>query len=168
MDTPFRVPEPLLHWLDVARAPAGSTVTQGAATRFQQGGWPDYRQHPDTRDMVLTAPSRWEVLRGEAAETDATGTARILHSLRLAGWFDRAGGVLVGRTGAPAHGDFGQLDAVRDALGDLPVRSCTTSTSGTSRPSSRWWTVRTPSSSWTARGGGRWSSGWAERRLGLR
>ena len=167
MDTPFHVPEPLLHWLDVARAPTGSTVTQGAATRFQQGGWPDHRLRPDARDLTLTAPSRWRSLAGdepvrmpgrllggcletlsmlpgtpygdvtgfadryapdglllylETAETDAAGTARMLHSLRLAGWFDRANGVLVGRTGAPAHKDFDQLDAVRDALGDLPVR----------------------------------------------
>ena len=30
MDTPFRVPSPLLHWLDVATAPGGATLTQGS------------------------------------------------------------------------------------------------------------------------------------------
>lgn len=167
MDVPFHVPAPLLHWLDVARAPSGSTVTQGPATHFQVDGWPDYRLHPGTRELRLTAPSRWRSLADddrpvrmsgrllggcletlamlpgtpygdvagfadryapgglllylETAEADAAGTARMLRSLRMAGWFDRAGGVLVGRTAAPPHQDLSQLDAVRDALGDLPV-----------------------------------------------
>ena len=167
MDVALHVPEPLLHWLDVARAPTGSALTQGPATHFLGGGWPDYRRHPQLRDLRLTVPSRWRSLADddrpvrmsgrllggcletlamlpgtpygdvagfadryapdgllvylETAETDAAGTARMLHSLRLAGWFDRAQGVLVGRTGAPAHGELSQLDAVRDALGDLAV-----------------------------------------------
>jgi muramoyltetrapeptide carboxypeptidase LdcA involved in peptidoglycan recycling len=33
MDTPYRVPAPLVSWLDVAAASAGSTITQGASTR---------------------------------------------------------------------------------------------------------------------------------------
>jgi len=48
---------------------------------------------------------------------------RYLHSLRLAGWFDRAAAVLVGRTNAPDHPDLTQRGAVLDALGrlDLPI-----------------------------------------------
>ncbi|MCL8026527.1 S66 family peptidase [Nocardioides bruguierae] len=55
----------------------------------------------------------------EAAEWGALDVARALHGLRLAGWFDHARGVLVGRTAAPASGDLGQHDAVAHALGDL-------------------------------------------------
>ena len=60
----------------------------------------------------------------EVAESDAFTSCRALHGLRLAGWFDHAAGVLVGRTAAPSgEGGFTQRDAVVDALGmlDLPV-----------------------------------------------
>ncbi|MEP6815258.1 MAG: S66 peptidase family protein [Marmoricola sp.] len=59
----------------------------------------------------------------EAAESDAFTIARALHGLRLAGWFDNAGAVLVGRTSAPDAPGFTQRDAVQDALGglDIPV-----------------------------------------------
>ncbi|MBB2921186.1 S66 peptidase family protein [Cellulomonas cellasea] len=57
----------------------------------------------------------------EASEDNAFGAARRLHGLRLAGWFDDASAVLVGRTNAPDSPGFTQHDAVRDALGDLGV-----------------------------------------------
>lgn len=57
----------------------------------------------------------------EAAEADALTVARHLHGLRLAGFFDRAVGVLVGRTSAPDADGYTQLDAVLDALGPLGV-----------------------------------------------
>lgn len=57
----------------------------------------------------------------EAAESNAFGVARALHGVRLAGWFDRCAGVLVGRTPAPDADSLTQHEAVRDALGDLDV-----------------------------------------------
>ena len=60
----------------------------------------------------------------EVAEDEAFTACRHLHALRLAGWFDHASAVLVGRTNAPASdGGFTQRDAVVDALGmlDVPV-----------------------------------------------
>jgi muramoyltetrapeptide carboxypeptidase LdcA involved in peptidoglycan recycling len=57
----------------------------------------------------------------EAAEHGAIDVARDLWSLRLAGWFDRANAVLVGRTQAPDAEGFRQEDAVRSALADLDV-----------------------------------------------
>ncbi len=59
----------------------------------------------------------------EACEEDAVNTCRYLHSMRLAGWFDRAAAVLVGRTNAPDHPHLTQRGAVLDALGrlDLPI-----------------------------------------------
>lgn len=61
------------------------------------------------------------VLLLEAAEGNAFETARVLHGLRLAGWFERCAGVLVGRTPAPDAPSLTQHEAVRDALGDLEV-----------------------------------------------
>ncbi|NQX06097.1 LD-carboxypeptidase [Rathayibacter sp. VKM Ac-2856] len=57
----------------------------------------------------------------EAAEADAATVLRMLTSLRLAGWFDDANGVLIGRTEGSAVPGLSQDDAVRRALGDLDV-----------------------------------------------
>lgn len=57
----------------------------------------------------------------EVAEHNPYDVARTLHGLRLAGWFDDAVGVLVGRTPAPDAAGWTQADAVADALGDLDV-----------------------------------------------
>ncbi|TWP33324.1 S66 family peptidase [Leekyejoonella antrihumi] len=57
----------------------------------------------------------------EAADEEAFTICRSLHAMRLAGWFDHANAILVGRTSAPASGGFTQQDAVLDAVGDLGV-----------------------------------------------
>lgn len=57
----------------------------------------------------------------EASGGTATHIARDLWRMRLAGWFDNAVAVLVGRSMAPDSPGFVQLDAVRSALGDLAV-----------------------------------------------
>jgi muramoyltetrapeptide carboxypeptidase LdcA involved in peptidoglycan recycling len=59
----------------------------------------------------------------EVCEHGAYDAARLLHGLRLAGWFDNASGVLIGRTPAPDAEKMSQHEAVADALGmlDVPV-----------------------------------------------
>jgi len=59
----------------------------------------------------------------EACEHGAYDVARLLHGLRLAGWFEHASGVLIGRTPAPDAEKLTQHGAVADALGmlDVPV-----------------------------------------------
>ncbi|MFB9312162.1 S66 family peptidase [Nocardioides plantarum] len=57
----------------------------------------------------------------EVAEADPATVARSLHSLRLAGWFEEANAVLVGRTPAPDADRLSQREAVLDALGSLDV-----------------------------------------------
>ena len=55
----------------------------------------------------------------EAAESTSYDIGRRLHGMKLAGWFDHANGVLVGRTHAPDRPGLSQHEAVLDALGDL-------------------------------------------------
>lgn len=55
----------------------------------------------------------------EACESDAVDICRHLHGMRLAGWFDRAAAVLVGRTNAPDHHEMTQREAVLDAVARL-------------------------------------------------
>ena len=60
----------------------------------------------------------------EACEDEAFTICRHLHAMRLAGWFEKATAILIGRTPAPAsEGGFTQEDAVVDALGalDIPI-----------------------------------------------
>ncbi|WP_097323518.1 S66 family peptidase [Paractinoplanes atraurantiacus] len=57
----------------------------------------------------------------EAAGDDAATICRNLHGMRLAGFFEAANAVLVGRTEAPPTGSLDQREAVLDALGGLDV-----------------------------------------------
>ncbi|MGN6689083.1 MAG: S66 family peptidase [Actinomycetales bacterium] len=59
----------------------------------------------------------------EAAEDNAAAICRNLHGLRLAGWFEHARAILIGRTAAPDITGLTQREAVLDALGrlDLPI-----------------------------------------------
>ena len=57
----------------------------------------------------------------ENCEQHAFSAARALHGLRLAGWFENASAVLIGRTAGPSGAGFSQDDAVLDALGGLPI-----------------------------------------------
>ncbi len=57
----------------------------------------------------------------EACEDNAFTICRNLHGMRLAGFFDAANAVLVGRTHAPDSPTLTQHEAVMDALGPLGV-----------------------------------------------
>ncbi len=169
MDTPYRVPVPLLSWLDVITRPAGTRLSQGAATHHRATGFDRWEDDPTPTKFTLDTPGTWQlldpgmgdvqvsgrliggcietvsVLAGtpygdlptfaaehaaeglivyvEASGDAAPNIARDLWRLRLAGWFDRANAVLVGRTRAPGGAGFSQVDAVCSALAgiDIPV-----------------------------------------------
>ncbi|MFK0237730.1 S66 family peptidase [Streptomyces vinaceus] len=166
MDTPYRVPEGLLSWLDIAAAPQGHRFTQTPPNRHRATGWDDYRAQPEVREYTLDTPGRWTRLDAdgdvevegrliggcietlcnltgtpyldvsafaraespegllvyvEAAGDEAFTICRNLHGMRLAGFFDTANAILVGRTSAPDANSLTQHQAVLDALGPLNV-----------------------------------------------
>ncbi|MFH7336142.1 S66 peptidase family protein [Streptomyces sp. KHY 26] len=163
MDTPYRVPEGLVSWLDVVAAPQGEPFAQIPPGRYRTGGWDDWTRDPEIRDLTLDGEGGWTRLDGdgdvdvegrliggcvetvaplagsryldtsrfagdepllvyvEACEDNAFTICRHLHGLRLAGFFDRAAAVLVGRTNAPDSPTLTQREAVLDALGPLGV-----------------------------------------------
>ncbi|WP_316520131.1 S66 family peptidase [Kitasatospora brasiliensis] len=167
MDTPYRVPEGLLSWLDIVAAPAGAALTQVPYGRHRSGGFDDFTAHPAVREFTLDAEGGWRRLDGGTGEVVAEGRliggcvetlcnlggtryldasafadaespdgllvyieadcdeafmiCRNLHGLRLAGFFDRANAILVGRTNASDSATLTQDEAVLDALGSLGV-----------------------------------------------
>lgn len=70
METPYRVPAPMLAWLDVVTAAPGATLVQGAAPRYESGAPADFAAHPDVTEHALDAPGGWTRL-------DATGDVRV-------------------------------------------------------------------------------------------
>lgn len=167
MDTPYRVPDGLLSWLEIATKPVGATFTQTSPGRFRAEGWDDYTAHPDVSEFTLNGAGAWTRLDAgtgdidvsgrliggcietlcnlagtpygnvreyaadhapeglivyvEAAEDNAFTICRNLHGMRLAGFFERANAILVGRTRAADMPHLTQHDAVLDALGTLGV-----------------------------------------------
>lgn len=161
MDTPYRAPEGLLHWTDVA---AAAEVHQTAPGRWREG-YVDYERWPGIDRFELDQPGGWHVLGGgdadvsgvlvggcietlsplagtpyadvatfgrehaddgilvflEACEWQPYDVARALHGFALAGWFEHANAVVIGRPSAPDSPSWTQVDAVADALGDLDI-----------------------------------------------
>jgi len=163
-DTPYALPDGLLHWLDVASASGPGALVQRDSGLVAT--WVRFEEDPRATEWREVGHGSWEVLGGgtvdvagrliggcvetvanlagtpygdvrgwaegldeptivyvEACEDHAVDVCRQLHALRLAGWFDRAAAVLVGRTSAPDHPQLTQREAVVDALGrlDLPI-----------------------------------------------
>ncbi|GGO59279.1 hypothetical protein GCM10012286_80520 [Streptomyces lasiicapitis] len=50
MDTPYRVLERLLSWLDIVEAPQGHRFTQSSSSHHRSTGWDDYAAVPEVRD----------------------------------------------------------------------------------------------------------------------
>ncbi|TDD62821.1 LD-carboxypeptidase [Kribbella antibiotica] len=160
MDTPYRVPEGLLSWLDLAAAPAGHRFTQTPPGEYRFGGWDDFAANPEVDEYIYNADGGWVRLDAEgdvdvegrliggcietlcnltgtpyldvsgfgpalvyveAAGDEAFTICRNLHGMRLAGFFDTATAILVGRTSAPDASSLTQHEAVLDALGSLNV-----------------------------------------------
>lgn len=72
MDTPYRVPEPLLGWPDVVTADPGATLTQGAAVRYRAAGHDDWGLDPGVSEYTFDTPGGWTRLDG-AGDVEASG-----------------------------------------------------------------------------------------------
>ncbi|MEV5876182.1 S66 peptidase family protein [Streptomyces sp. NPDC052101] len=72
MDTPYRTPEGLRSWLDIAAGPQGEPFTQTPPGRHRSGGYDDWQRHPEVRDLTLDAEGGWIRLDG-TGDVDAVG-----------------------------------------------------------------------------------------------
>jgi muramoyltetrapeptide carboxypeptidase LdcA involved in peptidoglycan recycling len=75
MDTPYRVPDPLLPWTDVVTAPAGATFTQGAARAYRAEGFDDWVADPGAAEYTLDTPGGWTRVDSDA---DLVATGRLV------------------------------------------------------------------------------------------
>lgn len=73
MDTPYVPPQGLLHWLDVAMAPAGSTLVQTPSGLFRCHGRDDYEIQPEVSEFAFDSEGAWVRLDGGTDEIDVTG-----------------------------------------------------------------------------------------------
>lgn len=166
MDTPYRVVDGVVSWLDIVTMAHGTVFTQTSPNLYRTGGYDDWNAFPDVREYTLDGVGTWKRLDSdedvtvegrliggcietlsnlagtpygdvaswaagsapdgllvyvEAAENNAYEICRSLHGMRLAGFFDSANAVLVGRTSAPGGGSLTQHQAALDALAPLGV-----------------------------------------------
>lgn len=86
------------------------TVSLLAGSRF--GDVPGYAERHAPEGTIVYL---------ESSGSGAPAVLRMLWSLRLAGWFEHASGVLIGRNSAPDTKDLNQTQAVDRVLGDLDI-----------------------------------------------
>lgn len=73
LETPYRVPSPLLSWLDVATAARGSTLAQGASSRHRAVGFDRWQDDPTCTEYPLDVPGRWRLLDPGQGEVRISG-----------------------------------------------------------------------------------------------
>ncbi|MFM6848581.1 MAG: LD-carboxypeptidase [Terrabacter sp.] len=78
MDTPYALPDGLLHWVDVAGASPGDELQQRSPGRFRVGGWDDYAGNPTVSTMTLEGRGTWSRIDGEQGDAPVTLEGRLV------------------------------------------------------------------------------------------
>jgi muramoyltetrapeptide carboxypeptidase len=78
MDTPYRPPDGILHWVEVAGAAAGGELVQHSPGRFRSGGWDDYEGNPTVSEMTLDGRGTWSRIDPGHEDEPVTITGRLV------------------------------------------------------------------------------------------
>ena len=73
MDTPYRVPPPLLSWLDVVAVGAGAGIAQGPSARHRAVGHDPWEDDPTFSEYTLDTPGTWRRLDPGAGDLRVGG-----------------------------------------------------------------------------------------------
>ena len=73
LETPYEVPHPLAHWLDVVSAAAGATVVQGASTAHRLHGFDQWQDDPTCTRYTFDSGGRWSLLDPAAGPVRVRG-----------------------------------------------------------------------------------------------
>jgi muramoyltetrapeptide carboxypeptidase LdcA involved in peptidoglycan recycling len=73
LDTPYRVPAPLLHWLDVATADPDAELVQGPSTRHRAHGFDPWEDDPTFTEHTFDTATRWRLIDDRAGGVEVTG-----------------------------------------------------------------------------------------------
>ncbi|MGI5272820.1 S66 family peptidase [Nonomuraea sp. CA-218870] len=65
MDTPYRVPDGLLGWLDIVALPPGAAFTQTPPGRYRAQGFDEWQTFPEADEFTLDTPGGWTRLDGD-------------------------------------------------------------------------------------------------------
>jgi len=104
MDTPYRVPQPLRSWLNMAGAQPGTTIVQGPSTTHRTSGFDRWQDDPGIVEFTLNSPGTWSLLEPGSDGLDVSG--------RLIGGYIETVSTLAGTR-------YGDLPAfARDHAGD--------------------------------------------------
>lgn len=72
LDTPYRMPEGLLGWLDIAALPREASFIQPSPGTYRAGDWDDYATSPLVTEMQFSGIGGWVRLDGDGP-VDARG-----------------------------------------------------------------------------------------------
>jgi muramoyltetrapeptide carboxypeptidase LdcA involved in peptidoglycan recycling len=78
MDTPYRVPSPLVSWLDVVTAEREATIVQGSAPRHRATGFDDWEADPGVTEYTLDTPGTWTRLDDAPPGADLEVSGRLI------------------------------------------------------------------------------------------
>lgn len=73
LDTPYRVPDPLLSWIDVVTRETNRSFLQGASVRHRVTGHDRWEDDPTVIDYTLDTAGSWRLLRPGQGEIQVSG-----------------------------------------------------------------------------------------------
>lgn len=76
LDTPYRVPKPLMSWIDIASLPAGTGFKQASPGVYRVNDWDDWENKPEVTENTWNGTGAWE--RFDKGQDEVSVTGRLI------------------------------------------------------------------------------------------
>ncbi|WP_186760784.1 S66 peptidase family protein [Arthrobacter alpinus] len=73
LDTPYRVPESLMSWIDIASLPTGASFRQASPRVYRVNDWDDWENKPEIAEQTWNGSGAWERLDNGQDDVSVTG-----------------------------------------------------------------------------------------------